>query len=140
MYGISGGCTTLFHLAVRYPLVVFALSIVGFASNIPANPGVGDRLGTSSVVAHTQEDLVRENPTLVAEVDELRRTFDQKSIPAEDDVRRLLRSTDTCTDVSVADVLSDAEKRREAAWLIYLDKRSRGKPRTAATLFRSPPK
>ncbi len=141
MYGMLGGCTTLFHLAVRYPLIVLSLSLAGFVSQVPSNPGVGDRMGTEAFLAQTQQSIISSHPGLPTE-SSLKVRFDALSpVLTEDQVRQVLKFTDACTDVSVKDVLSNPDERRDAAWLFYLDTYAREGPTKADQLFvrRSPP-
>lgn len=129
MYGMIGGCTTLFHLAVKHPLLVLAFGIAGFASQIPANPGPGDRLGTSQMLAQIEEKVVDSNPDIDDRMASLQNEFSRNMTQAtRSDVSRLLDSTDVCTETRTNDIFDDAERLREANWLIFLDSHSRDRP------------
>lgn len=124
MYGLFGGCTTLFHLFVRHPLLVLALGMAGFFAHVPSASTIGDQYGTNGVLAHFENSLVQEHPELLTRLAALRKEFDRT--PAElneNDLHRLLDYTDPCTG---KDVQLSVEERREAAWLIFLEKHSRG--------------
>lgn len=145
MYGtIGGGCTTIFHLAVRHWIVAGMLGLAGLAANVPSNPGPGDRLGTDGNLAKIERKLVREHPDLANQLERLRLEFEKLGDvePTEEQARYVLQFTDPCTDVSPKDAISEKDKRREAAWLFYLDTYAREGPIIANKLFRkdySPP-
>jgi hypothetical protein len=135
MYGLFGGCTTLFHLAVRYPIIILALSFGGLVHEMQS-PGVGDRMGTDAVLAQVQSEIVSTHPGLPMQVDGLKKSFEALSPkPTDAQIRQVLKFTDACTDASVKDVLSNPDKRREAAWLLYLYVYSREGPMKADKLF-----
>ena len=143
MYTLSGGCSSLLHLAIQFPALVLALTLSGFISQVPSNPGPGDRLGTQTVLVQVQDQIIKSHPDLMFKVVKLRADFDRLNAqPTEDQVRQVLHCTDACTDVSAKDVLSDPDERREAAWLLYLDTYSREGSTKAVKLFirGSPPK
>lgn len=136
MYGMFGGCTTLFHLAVRYPVLVLFLGLGGLAHQVQS-PGPGDRAGSEAVLAGMNDGFVAAHPELPEQARTLKANFDKTGFtPTEDQVGQVLRHTDACTDTSVKDVLSDPDKRWEAAWLFYLDTYSRDGPVAADKLFR----
>ncbi len=136
MYGMFGGCTTLFHLAVRHPVIVLALTLGGLAYEVQQSPGPGDRMGTEAVLMQVQKGIIATHPSLPTKVDTLKVIFDTLSpVPTEDQVNQVLKYTDACTDVSAKDILSNPTSRREAAWLIYLDVYSREGPGAASKLF-----
>lgn len=140
MYFSFGGCTTLFHLAVRYPAVVLALSLSGFVYQANSQ-APGNLMGTDGVLQEVQKQVVAKamkdsKGDLTAKVAGLKMEFDKvASDPTEEQVRTVLNFTDACTDATVKDVLSDPDKRREAAWLLYLDVYSREGPARANSLF-----
>jgi hypothetical protein len=143
MYGFTiGGATTFFHLAAKNPaaaIIVLAVGLSGLGGHVSANPGPGDRYGTSSILNAAGDRLVREHPELVAKVAEVRQRFQalKNTEPNEEQVRKVLRVTDAATDARVRDVMADPERRKEAAWLIYLDVYGREGPQAAAKLFPS---
>ncbi len=148
MYGMFGGCSTLFHLAVKHPIVVLVLGLASMTAQVQANPGPGDRLGTENVLMQTQNDIVDLYPGLPTEVRGIRMNFDatvSSSRPTEDQVNQVLKYTDACTDASAKGVLSDPTDRTEAAWLLYLnrlhlERYAREGPRSGEKLFvGSPP-
>lgn len=134
--GLSGGCTTLFHLAVKFPLIVAILGLAGFASQVPEKMGPGDRYGTASYLADIEKKLAADHPELAREYQELRAEFERiNPQPSEGMVRQVLAHTDACTDVSGQDVLSDPDERREAAWLYYLNTYAREGPYNIERFF-----
>jgi hypothetical protein len=137
MYGMYGGCTTLFHLAVRYPILVLALTLTGFVHEVRA-PGPGDRMGTVGVLSQLQQEIVKQHPDLPGRAHDLEGAFAVfEPALSEDAASYILSNTDACTDVSAEDILSDTDRRREAAWLFFLDTYSREGPMKAEQLFRS---
>jgi hypothetical protein len=136
MYGAFGGCTTLFHLAVKHPILVLALSLLGFAAQVESNPGPGDRLGTDSVLSQVEQKVVKDHPDLAQKAVELRAHFDDLDLEPNES-GRALDAIDSCT---ISGDFSDKKERREAAWLLYLDTYSRLGERRANELFRRPPR
>lgn len=136
MYGLFGGCTTLFHLFKLHPILILALALSGLASQVPSNPGPGDRYGTSGSLTQLEHKLVLEHPELANQVSQLRAHFVDLNVePTEDQIRQVLTITDACTDVNVQDVLANPDERREAAWILYLDTVSREGSQKADMFF-----
>lgn len=136
MYGLFGGCTTLFHLAVRYPVIVLALGLAGFVTQVPSNPGPGDRFGTVGVLNSSQNKVVAVRPNLPTTIEGYRTNFNRlNSVPTEDQINRVLMLTDACTDTQAKDVLSNPDMTRDAGWLLYLDTASREGIVKADSLF-----
>ncbi len=136
MYGLFGGCTTLFHLAVRYPVLVLALGLAGFVSQVPSNPGPGDRLGTDGLLRSSQNRVMEIRSGLPTRVDNLKTSFSKlNAIPSQDQIQKVLMMTDACTDTRAEDVLSDPDMTRDTAWLLYLDTVSREGVPKADLLF-----
>ncbi len=141
MYGLAGGCSSILHLAILHPILVGALGLAGFASQVSSNPGVGDRLGTQRVLTATQNKIVRDNPSLATKTVALRADFDRlESTPTEDQVKSVLAITDACTDLSVQDVMKDPGLKKELAWIMFLDVYARDGPKKARELYKPPRK
>lgn len=123
MYGLFGGaCSGTFHLAVRNSLLVMALSLTGFFQYVSASGLPGDQIGSEVILESAQKQIVADYPWLPAQLESLRSDFDKLNAePSEDQVRLVLSILEPCTDAVVEDVLKDPTKRREAAWLLYLD-------------------
>lgn len=135
MYGIFGSCTSLFHLAVQFPKIAMVVALAGFVQLANAHTP-GNMMGTDSVLQDAQAQIEKANPTLQTEIVKLRADFDRVyKTPTEEQVRYVLSFTDSCTDKTVKEVLSNPDKRREAAWLLYLDTYAREGPSRANTLF-----
>jgi hypothetical protein len=129
MYVIAGGCSSLLHLAIQFPILVGALTLAGFATQATSNPGPGDRLGTYGVLTQIQNRLVRSHPELATKAVQLRINFERLDVkPTEDQVRGVLAITDDCTDTNVQDILRDPDLSRKVAWLIYLQAYARDGP------------
>lgn len=135
MYGLFGGCTTLFHLFVRHPILVLALGLSGFAAQVPSNPGPGDRHETDKSLAQLEQSIVREKPELTGRVASLQANFNKlyANIPAGQ-LEQTSGATDPCTESS----LKNPDSRREAAWILYLDAYSRNGPATDSMFFGLP--
>lgn len=135
MYGFFGGCTTLFHLAVRYPLLVALLGLGGFAYE-SKGPDSGGSLGPEVVLRQVQTKLTSDtvsSPT----VDVLKTGFGQlKGEPTKEQVAYVVAITCDCAPSLVQDILADEKMRREAAWLLYLDVYSKSGPKEAALIFK----
>ena len=139
MYGMFGGCTTLWHLAIQYPALVLSLALSGFAYQVNTQ-APGNLMGTDAVLEQVQAKIVNANSGLPTQVNNLKVEFEKISAePTEEQVRTVLKFTDACTDATVKDVLSSPVKRREAAWLLYLDVYSREGPKSANSLFAKSP-
>jgi hypothetical protein len=139
MYGLFGGCTTLLHLIAQYGIVVLALGFSELASQVPANPGPGDRYGTAGYLTRLQNQIVKEHPELAAKVLELRTEFDKNSIVlTEEQIRSVLAKTDACTDINVRDLGPD--DRRKVAWILFLDSYAREGPDAARKFLSGPMK
>lgn len=126
MYTMFGACSGLFHIAVKNPILILALSLGGFVSQ--ASTGLpGDQLGTMSVLESTQQNIVADYPWLPSQVETLRVEYEKLNpIVNEDNVRTVLNILEPCSDMTVRDVLSDPIRRREAGWLLYLDAYAKG--------------
>ena len=126
MYTMFGACSGLFHLAVKNPILILALSLGGFISQ--ATTGLpGDQLGTESVLESAQKNIVADYPWLPGQMETIRVEFEKLNpVISEESVRTLLSKLEPCSEMTVRDVLSDPAKRREAAWLLYLDAYARG--------------
>jgi len=136
MYGIFGGCTTLFHLAVKHPVLVLVFTLAGLGSQVQASTTPGDRMGTDAIMSQVEQSVLSTHPELPAQVERLRQEFEKLDVvPTEDQIRQVLSFTDPCTDKSVEEVLSDPGRRREAAWLLYLHTFGREGPEVADQLF-----
>jgi hypothetical protein len=129
MYGVFGGCSTLFHLFVRHPLAVSVLGLSVLATYSQSQPlGPGQRMGSDAALSSIEHQLLNDNPGLAKQLADLRADFDRtESVPTEEDIRSILRYTDACTDVEPRDILRDDQLRDEAGWLYYLDTRRRVK-------------
>lgn len=128
MYGLAGGCSTLFHALLLHPILVLAFGVSLTAYSIPSNPGPGDRFGTSKMLVQMEKDVLREHPELVPRVAELRQRFESVGFePTDQELAGVLRYTDPCTYFTPK--MLSPDDRKEAAWLLYLEK-SRGSPRT----------
>ena len=126
MYFTFGGCSTLFHLMVRNPILVLVLGLAGFTSWVQSSPNPGDAHGTASYLASVQANLSRAHPELVAEIPNAAKEFEASRLEAnitEEQVKHVLGFTDACTDVCVQDIMKNVERRKEAAWLFFLDER-----------------
>jgi len=136
MYGFYGGCSTLLHLFVRQPSIVLALGLAGLATQVPANPGPGDRYGTAESLTRLQNKLVAEHPGLAAKTVALLVDFDKLNAeqPTDEQIRSVLVKTEACTDINVQDLTPD--ERREVAQLLYLDSYAREGPVAAREFFR----
>ena len=138
MYILPGGCSTFFHLAVKYPFPVLGLTLSGFGFFIQ-NHGPGDRIGADALMKSVGDEMVQVNPALPAQVENLRRRFEAlEPVLTEDQARQVLKCTDACTDASVDGILSSPELSREAAWLLYLDTYAREGHERADIIFRKP--
>lgn len=136
MYGMFGGCTTLFHAMIRYRLVAVAVALAGFVHLVNAE-APGNLMGTDGVLMEAQKQIVLDHPGLPAQVEKVEIEFEKLDVvPTEDQIRYVLGFTDACTDTSVQDVLSNPDRRREAAWLFYLDTWSREGPDKANALWK----
>ncbi len=135
MYTWLGGCTTLFHLLTRNSLVIAAVGMAGLVSAVNSQ-APGDLLGTNSVLESYQEKLVVAQPNLPGKIQVLRMEFDRFDVVLTDEqVKYVLKFSDACTDAAVKDVLSNPDKRREAAWIYFLDLWSREGPVAANKLL-----
>lgn len=134
MYLISAGCSSLLHLAIQFPVLVGAFTLAGFVTQVQSNPGPGDRHGTASSLARLEHKLVTEHPELAAQAVQLRVDFNRLNTePTEDQIRQVLKQTDSCTDVNAQSLNPD--QRREAAWILYLDTVSRQGRQKADLIF-----
>ena len=139
MYMMSTGCSSWLHLAIQAPWLVGAMTLAGFATQVPSNPGPGDRYGTAGSLTRLQNKIVAEHPELATEMVALRVNFDNLNAEATDDqIRSVLVKTDACTDISAQDLSPD--ERRNVAWLLSLDSYAREGPAAAMKLFRPPMK
>ena len=136
MYGLFGGCTTLLHLFVRHPILVLALGFSGLASQMPSNPGPGDRYGTDGSLIQLEQNIIREHPELAGQAVALRAEFDRLYKAETGSQARVLEITDACTDIQAL----NPDENREVAWLVFLDSYSRDGPGGAGLIFkRGPP-
>jgi hypothetical protein len=136
MYLISAGCSSWLHLGLQFPFLVGALTFGGLATQVQSNPGPGDRYGTAQSLTRLQNKIVVEHPELAAKTAELRVNFNNLDAkPTEDQVRLVLKQTDSCTDINVQD-LSPSE-RHEIAWILYIDSYAREGPVAAREIFSS---
>jgi hypothetical protein len=129
MYGLFGGCSTAFHLFVRHPLAVGALSLLGLAGWLQSQPmGPGQRMGADAALARAEYTLLVHTPGLSDQIRGLRTVFDGMNIePTEEQVHAVLRVTDACTDLDVRDVMKNPDLKKQAAWLYFLDAYARGR-------------
>ncbi len=134
MYGWFG-CTTFFHLFATFRLVIAAVGMAGLVSYVQGQ-APGNLMGTTAVLEKYQAQIVAQNPNLPGQVQVARMEFDKYEVRLTDEqVRYVLKFTDACTDANVRDVLSDPDKRREAAWIFFLDLWSREGPVAANKLL-----
>ena len=136
MYFLGGGCTTLLHLFVRHPILVLALGLAGFAAQVPANPGPGDRLGTNAMLSGMEHRYLADHPDMTVRFEEIKAYFDSLHLEATgEEIADFLRYTDPCTAAHTQDIMRDASLRREATFLLYLDAYGRNGPSAARKLF-----
>ena len=142
MYGFSGGCTTLFHLAVRHPIIVLAFGIAGFVTQIPANPRPGDALGTEHLLTQVEKALLKEHPQLPDTERNARSDFIALGVQDVGDQRlsRVLDVLESCPDLKLSDL--NLVERTEIAFLFYLDWYGRDGPKKAGEILKnnSPPR
>ncbi|MDP3963447.1 MAG: hypothetical protein Q8Q39_03040 [bacterium] len=139
MYGVAGGCTTLFHLAVLHPLLVAVLGLASLGTALNSLPnGPGDRLGADGALSALERRILQEAPQLANTIPVLRAQFDREhSALTEEQARAGLALTDACTDANVEAIMSDPYLKEQMAWLIFLDAHARASPRSTRSDGRS---
>jgi hypothetical protein len=125
-------------------LLVLALGLAGFSQWASTSGPPGDSGGTEAMMNSAYTQLVKYYPWLPTQVESLRADFYKlKAEPSDEQVRHVLSILEPCTDMTVEEVQKDPAKRREAAWLLYLDTYAREGPKAAQQLFTThgpPPK
>lgn len=138
MYSTYGGVSTYFHLAVKHPLLVFILFLVGFTAVFgnQASGGPGNALGTDHAYTVLEHRLLQDNPQLGPTVAGLQQQFDSLAAePTEEQVKYVLGYTDAATDIRPKDILADPALKRDVAWLYFLDVYGRDGPQKALALW-----
>ncbi len=134
-FNFFGGCTTLLSSAVKYSLVVMAIGLSAYVEKVNAQTP-GSVLGTDQVMQGVQTNIVNEHPQLVSLLTQMQMDFSKSEVfPTEEQVRYVLSRTDSCTDRTVKDVLSDPDRRREVALIFYLDTYSKEGPKAAENVL-----
>jgi len=120
---------------VRHPILILAFGLSGLASQVSANPGQGDRYGSDAYLTQIEYNLAQSHPELATQAVVLQRRFDQVYKSIDVDVGEVLKVTDACTGVKASNL--DPDERRDASWLLYLDKARAGPE--ISLIFKSPP-
>ncbi len=123
---MAGACSSLFHVAYRNPILVAVLGVAGFSGMLSSSPEPGDTPGAKGILNARTGQILKQHPELAMKLVDIKGDFERSYPTIKDDeieteVKRVLSVTDACTDINVRDVMANPERRKEAAWVYYLD-------------------
>jgi hypothetical protein len=111
--------------------MVLAFTLAGFSTQVlQSSPVVGDASGTASYLASAQAKMLQEHPEFLMDLVSVKGEFEYSHFAeaiTEAQVQEVLHFTDACTDVHASDIMKNAEQRKEAAWLWFLDAKARAR-------------
>ena len=126
----------MFNLFAAHKVLVLAAGITFLVNHYAvANPAPGDKVGTEQMFAQYEKETLAENPGLAQQVGELREEFETFTLmPTDEQIDTyVLRKTDSCTELRARKLTGP--DRKEAAWLLYLDRYGREGPDIAKQFF-----
>lgn len=137
----NGFCSSLINLALKHPHFVFAVGLSYFANLLPANPAPGNMQGSEAIIVSAERDIIAQQPEVAQQVIQLQEKFKLlKGEPTNEQLDAFVfHETDRCTDLRAKNLTGP--DRKEAAWLLYLDRYGRESPDIVKQFFgtHSPP-
>ena len=133
-----GGCSSLIHIIAQHWKISLALGVLGTVAYVSTSVGPGNHLGSDTALARYEQDVLKKNPLLVQQAEEVDAAFQElKNVPLSDiNIRYILGACEKCTDISVDSVKKDQKLQEEVARIYFADLVQRNGLRKARLIYR----
>jgi hypothetical protein len=118
-----GSCSSLIHLAAKYPMGTLAIGILALTSFVISPVGPGVHSGAAGILQQQEAKMLQADPTLQARFDETAAAFKEvQNMPlANSSIQYVLGVCQQCKGITVEEIRRDPILMHDVAFLYFMN-------------------